>query len=124
LGAQDWDPVFGCGRVNAAQAVQFGSDEKGGCARDALAPQAATSQMSLTQPDNRSYITQRLLVRFTTDQVIATLMPRQPATEMQPLGNGVYLLTVTAGAEWETAQQLLASGVVEYVQPDFVVSVH
>lgn len=124
LGDQGWDPIFGCGRVNAAQAVQLGAGEKSGCGRDALAPQATPSQMRLVQPDARSYAAQRLLVRFTTEEAAATLLVRQQAAEVKSLGNGVYLLSVAAGAEWETAQQLLESGAVTYVQPDFTVSVH
>ncbi len=124
LGDQGWDPIFGYGRVNAAQAVQRGASEKSDCGRDALTPQATPSQMSLIQPDARSYAAQRLLVRFTTEEAAATLMGRQQAAEVKSLGNGVYLLSVAAGAEWETAQQLLESGGVTYVQPDFTVSVH
>ncbi|HNT75103.1 MAG TPA: S8 family serine peptidase [Anaerolineae bacterium] len=124
LGNQGWDPIFGYGRVDAAQAVWLGTlpGQSGG--EEALLPRPTLTQMSLSQPDPHSYVPQHLLVRFTTEQVATTFMARHQIAEARPLGNGLHLLSVAEGAEWETAQQLLASGAVTYAQPDFVVSVH
>lgn len=125
LGAAGWDPSFGWGRVDAAKAVQLGAGEgKSGYMRDPLTPQAPPSPMSLAMPpDAGSYVAQRLLVRFETEPTAGMAMANVQVAGIESLGNGLYLLSVAEGAEWEVADQLMASGAVAYAQPDFVVSV-
>ncbi len=116
---------FGCGRINAGNAVLAGTAHAvSQCRPHALAGPgvAAAEVVPLTTPPAGAYVPGRLIVRFRPGVSAASSYLR--ALQVEPertLLSEVWTVSVPAGAEVETAQRLLAAGLVEYAHLDLYV---
>jgi subtilisin family serine protease len=138
LGGSGWDQDYGCGRIQAADAVITATTgSMSACRPDALAPSGKMSSSSILgqhPPDTDAYVPGRLIVGF-RDQSglggqsavgeqdrLALLRNLGVLNVEHRLPNGAMIVQVAEGREWAIAQQLVRENCVAYVHLDYWIS--
>jgi hypothetical protein len=125
LGSAGRDTWYGCGRIEAANAVIQGTSRStSACKPNALTGTglAASEVPALTEPPAGSYVPGRIIAKPRPGLSAQSSLLR--AYEVEPeerLFDEVWTMEVPVGEEWETIQRLTAAGLVEYAHLDYYV---
>ncbi|MFP4346408.1 MAG: S8 family serine peptidase, partial [Anaerolineales bacterium] len=125
LGSAGRDAEYGCGRIEAANAVIQGTTRStSACKPHALTGTslAASEVPALAEPPVGSYVPGRIIAKPRPGLSAQSSLLR--AYEVEPeerLFDEVWTLEVPVGQEWETIRRLNAAGLVEYAHLDYYV---
>ncbi len=131
LGNAGWDTSYGCGRIDAGAAVLNGAaGSQPLCHSTALADTATTgrfvtenfSTQSIALPHG-PYRPGVLIVKWESGiPILRSLVQVFGLEPLQRIADGSWLMRLRSGTEALIAQQLLRSGLVEYVTYDYLFS--
>jgi subtilisin family serine protease len=123
LGETGWDNKYGCGRINALNAVVHGANRAPSCRTTTLRPTSMQKAAAIAQvkAPEETYVAGHLIVRLKDDRTQDTLPSEYNTETLQTLADGTILVRVPEGTEWDTAQRLLLDGMIMYAQPDYLV---